>query len=131
MRVARPVVLNTEQSQAGDAAGQAGSHHLRQLCDAQTRYGPTLAGPEPAISRALHADQRILVEYGGAVLPGPPGESFKARRVPQSGRVDPGGGRLHRSPQPQSQAVHLDRFGARHPAKVTRARKTLDNLQSV
>jgi hypothetical protein len=54
------VVALPASHSSGNAAGQAGSHYLRQLCDAQTCGGPALAQPESAIPRPLHADQRIL-----------------------------------------------------------------------
>src|ERR1035437_2133699 len=81
-----------------------------QLRDPQTSRRPTLVEASSAVSRPLHAYQRFLAEYGGALLSGPYRQPPPAWRF--SRRVGTGQRhrRLRRSSQRKSQALHLDRI---------------------
>ena len=101
----------------GDASREGAALDRRQLRHAQTCQGAALAETASALPRALHADQFVVAEYGGALLPRPDAESVAARRLPRCRGVDHGDWRLHRPAQRESQTIHLDRQGERHLGK--------------
>ena len=98
-------------------AGKATAPDRRQLRHAQTSQGAAVAGTPSALSRALHADQLVVAEHGGALLPRPDAEPTAPRRLPRCRGTDHGDWRLHRPAQRESQAIHLDRQGERHPGE--------------
>jgi hypothetical protein len=64
----------------------------RQLLCAQDSRGAALAGQASSLALALHADEFLVVQSGGTVLPRPYRQVYPTRRVPQRGgtaRIDP------------------------------------------
>ena len=63
-------------------AGKDSAPDRRQLRHAQTRQGAAVAETASTLPRTLHADQFVVAEYGGALLPRPDAESIAARCLP-------------------------------------------------
>ena len=70
-----------------------------------------------ALRHALHAHLGIVAEYGRALLPRYHRQAAAPRRVHQRAGSGDGHRRIHRSPQHQPQAVHLNQDCSRHPEK--------------
>jgi transposase len=64
-------------------AGKADSHDRGQLRDPQASQGRALAQPPSPLSHALHANQLLVVEHGGAILPRHDRKPNAPRRLPQ------------------------------------------------
>ena len=77
--------------------------------DPHPRARATVVPPAPPLSRALHPDQRLLVEHGRAFLPRPDGQALAPRRVPQRAGRHRRDRRVHRSAQRRPQARSFGR----------------------
>ncbi len=73
--------------------------------------------PASALSHALHAHLGLVAEHGRAVLARHLREPPAPWRVHQRPRTRDDHRRIHRSPQHQPKAVHLDQERPRHPAE--------------
>jgi hypothetical protein len=69
----------------------------------------------PPFSRAFHANQQFLAQYGGTFPPGPNRKAHPPWRFPRRRRADYGNRRLYRSAQQLSETIYLDSQGERHP----------------
>jgi transposase len=82
-----------------------------QLCHPQACQGTAVVETASALSCAFHAHQFVVAEHGGALFPRPYAEPIAPWRLPRRRGVNHGHWGLHRSSQPESQAIHLDRQG--------------------
>jgi len=78
--------------------------------------GPHLAGRSPALSPALHPDQRVLAEPGRTLVRAACRQADQAWRSPQRPGIEGGHRRLHPGPQRQPETVHLDQDRRCHPS---------------
>ncbi len=66
---------------------------------------------------SLHANFGLMAQHDRAFLPRPHPQPHPARRLPGSGTTHHRHRRLHRRPQQEPKALHMDRQGKRHPRK--------------
>lgn len=78
-----------------DAGGSRRASDRGQRCAAPARQGGSVAQEASALFGPLHADQRVMVEQGGAVLPGLDRAARAGRSVSQRGGTGTGHHRLH------------------------------------
>lgn len=96
-------------------AGRGGRpSHSRQLRHAQNGSGPTLVCSPSALSRALHADQRLLAESRRALVCAVERETDQARRPSQRPRAGNRHSRVPRDHQRSAEALRLDENGRRN-----------------